>query len=169
MPHEVVAVPLAGVFAPPQTIHSEARVFTKLSHNHILPFEDITEDFGSLPALVHLWMENGSLSNYLKQEFPQLSDPQKLELVSAWLSRCFIPLTRGFRYSKSLLVLVIVCPIVIDVATASCTEDCLVHRKPYRACWSDGGRSHVYMQIWLNSTNCWQTGSASCSSITELT
>ncbi|KAJ8589884.1 kinase-like protein [Rhizopogon salebrosus TDB-379] len=63
-------------------IRREAYVWITLSHNHILPFLGITMiDFVLLPALVSPWMENGSLNNYLKREFPQLSDHQKLELI----------------------------------------------------------------------------------------
>jgi hypothetical protein len=59
-----------------------------LEHDHILPLEGVTivEEFGPLPALVSLWMEQGSLDDYLKREFAGLSDSRKLELVSAkWL------------------------------------------------------------------------------------
>lgn len=54
----------------------------QLSHDHILPWEGITDSFGELPALVSLWMENGTLNDYLKREFPQLTDLRKSELVS---------------------------------------------------------------------------------------
>jgi hypothetical protein len=73
-------------------IRREANVWIQLSHDHILPFEGITmsDDFGPLPALVSQWMEHGSLNEYLKREFPQLSDGRKIELVGVWLSHLFI-------------------------------------------------------------------------------
>ncbi|KAG1728742.1 kinase-like domain-containing protein [Suillus paluster] len=62
-------------------IRREAYVWITLSHDHILPFEGVTEDFGPLPALLSPWMENGSLNDYLRREFSQLSDHRKLELI----------------------------------------------------------------------------------------
>ncbi|OJA20095.1 hypothetical protein AZE42_07712, partial [Rhizopogon vesiculosus] len=62
-------------------IRREAYVWITLSHDNILSFEGITDDFGQLPALVSLWMENGSLDVYLKNVFPSLSNLRKLELV----------------------------------------------------------------------------------------
>jgi len=62
-------------------IRHEAYVWIKLSHHHILPFEGVVDGFGQLPALVSLWMENGSLNDYLKKDFGQLTDLRKLELV----------------------------------------------------------------------------------------
>ncbi|KAG1728741.1 kinase-like domain-containing protein [Suillus paluster] len=62
-------------------IRREAYVWIKMSHDHILPFEGVTEDFGPLPALVSPWMENGSLNDYLRREFSKLSDHRKLELI----------------------------------------------------------------------------------------
>jgi hypothetical protein len=96
----------------PQRIHREAHVWITLSHDYILPFFGITETdgFGRLPALVSLWMENGSLTDYLKRVFPQLSDHRKLELVGVLrLLRRFI-LTSDFRYGRWLLVFIIVRP-----------------------------------------------------------
>jgi serine/threonine protein kinase len=106
------------IFAP-QRICREAYVWITLSHDHILPFLGITMsyDFGSLPALVSPWMENRSLNDYLKREFPQLSDHRKLELVGVLrLLRRFI-LTSDFRYGRWLLVFVIVRPIRSDGIT----------------------------------------------------
>ncbi|KAG2033156.1 kinase-like domain-containing protein [Suillus americanus] len=61
-------------------IRREAYVWIQLSHNHILPFEGVTEGFGPLPALVTPWMENGSLNNYLRQEVG-LSREMKLSMA----------------------------------------------------------------------------------------
>jgi hypothetical protein len=98
-------------------VRREAYVRITLSHDHILPLLGITmsDDFGLLPALVSPWMENRSLCDYLRWQFPQLSDHQKLELVGVLrLLRRFI-LTSDFRYGRWLLVFVIVRPIRSDV------------------------------------------------------
>ncbi|OJA21366.1 hypothetical protein AZE42_11892, partial [Rhizopogon vesiculosus] len=62
-------------------IRREAYVWISLSHDNILSFEGIVDDFGQLPALVSPWMENGSLNVYLKKVFPSLSDHRKSQLV----------------------------------------------------------------------------------------
>ncbi|KAG2114475.1 kinase-like domain-containing protein [Suillus cothurnatus] len=64
-------------------VRREAYVWILLEHDHILPLEGVTivEEFGPLPALVSLWMEKGSLDDYLKREFAGLSDSRKLELI----------------------------------------------------------------------------------------
>ncbi|OJA16720.1 hypothetical protein AZE42_11911 [Rhizopogon vesiculosus] len=62
-------------------IRREAYVWIKLSHDNILSFEGIVDNFGQLPALVSPWMENESLNVYLKKVFPELSGHRKLELV----------------------------------------------------------------------------------------
>jgi len=80
--HEVITVPFADGFTSLQIIRREAYVWITLSHVNILSFEGIINDFGQLPALVSLWMENGSLNVYLKNMFPSLSSRRKLELVS---------------------------------------------------------------------------------------
>jgi serine/threonine protein kinase len=61
----------------------EAYVWIQLEHDHILPLEGVTVAgaFGPLPALVSLWMEEGSLNDYLNQKFFGLSDTQKRELI----------------------------------------------------------------------------------------
>ena len=81
-----------------------------MSHDHIVPFEGIIldHDFWPLPALVSLWMQNGTLNEYLKREFSQLSDRRKLNLVCVQLSHCQFVLIHDSRYSRWLLVLVIV-------------------------------------------------------------
>jgi len=68
-------------------------------------------------------MENGTLNEYLKREFPQLSDQRKLDLVGIRLSHFQFVLIRHLRYSKWLLVLAIVRPVVNDVEMTSCTKD----------------------------------------------
>ncbi|KAG2108153.1 kinase-like domain-containing protein [Suillus discolor] len=64
-------------------IRREAYVWMQLEHDHILPLEGVTfaEEFGLLPALVSPWMEEGSLDDYLKHKFSELSDSEKQELV----------------------------------------------------------------------------------------
>ncbi|KAG2103158.1 kinase-like domain-containing protein [Suillus cothurnatus] len=62
-----------------QRIRREAYVWMQLSHDNILALEGVTEGFGPLPALVALWMDNGSLSDYLKRNF-DLSRDKKLSM-----------------------------------------------------------------------------------------
>ncbi|KAG2096976.1 uncharacterized protein F5147DRAFT_372368 [Suillus discolor] len=74
-------------------IRREAYVWILLSHDNILPLEGVTEGFGPLPALVTLWMENGSLEDCLRREVG-LSWERKLSMVreiAAGLQYCFIP------------------------------------------------------------------------------
>jgi hypothetical protein len=106
------------IFAP-QRIRREAYVWITLSHDHILPFLGVTmsDDFGPLPALVSPWMENETLSDYLRRGFPQLSDHRKLELVGVLRLLCRFILTSDFRYGRWLLVFVIVRPICSDDTT----------------------------------------------------
>ncbi|KAG1733169.1 kinase-like domain-containing protein [Suillus occidentalis] len=61
-------------------IRREAYVWIQLLHDNILPLEGVTEEFGVLPALVSLWMENGELEGYLKREVG-LSWERKLSMV----------------------------------------------------------------------------------------
>ncbi|KAJ8589881.1 hypothetical protein M405DRAFT_861823 [Rhizopogon salebrosus TDB-379] len=125
-------------------IHREAHVWITLSHDHILPLLGITmsDGFGPLPALVSPWMENRSLNDYLKREFPQLSDHRKLELVGAPRPLRRFILTSDFRYGRWLLVFVIVRLI---------HSDGIIHqrlypsaRKKHRAWRPDRGRSCIY-------------------------
>lgn len=63
-------------------IRREAYVWIQLSHDNILPLEGVTmaKEFGPLPALVSLWMENDTLDDYLKREVG-LSWERKLSMV----------------------------------------------------------------------------------------
>ncbi|KAG2134520.1 kinase-like domain-containing protein [Suillus clintonianus] len=62
-------------------IRREAYVWIKLSHDRILPFKGVTEGFGPLPALVSPWMKNGSLNEYIRLKYSELSDHQKLVII----------------------------------------------------------------------------------------
>ncbi|KAG1906275.1 kinase-like domain-containing protein [Suillus fuscotomentosus] len=61
-------------------IRRKLNVWIQLSHDNILPLEDVTERFGPLPALVTPWMENGSLNDYLRREV-NISREKKLTMV----------------------------------------------------------------------------------------
>jgi hypothetical protein len=56
----------------------------KLRHEAILTLYGITADFGTLPGLsfVYPWMAGGSLRDYLKREYSNLSARRKLDIVS---------------------------------------------------------------------------------------
>jgi hypothetical protein len=57
-------------------------VWGKLTHQNILPFLGVTFDFGPL-ALVSLWPEHGSLSDYLQERGRvALSLPDRFNIVS---------------------------------------------------------------------------------------
>jgi hypothetical protein len=53
----------------------------KLEHENIVPLWGVTNDFGSLPALVSPWLENGALTGYLHREHKILSCSKKVVLV----------------------------------------------------------------------------------------
>ncbi|KAG1857453.1 kinase-like domain-containing protein [Suillus subluteus] len=55
-------------------LRQEVFLWQQLKHSHILPLYGTTDRFGTIPALVCPWMENGSLQQYLKimwdEQFP---------------------------------------------------------------------------------------------------
>ncbi|KAG2119357.1 kinase-like domain-containing protein [Suillus clintonianus] len=69
------------VQAKARDICRQAYIWIQLKHDHILPFEGVTEGFGPLPSLVSPWMKEGSLNDYLQREFSTLLAPQKRELI----------------------------------------------------------------------------------------
>lgn len=71
------------ILAIGKKVRREAYVWIQLQHDHILPLEGVTvaEEFGPLPALVSLWMEKGSLDDYLKHEHSGMPDLRKRELI----------------------------------------------------------------------------------------
>jgi len=127
----------------------------QLSHHHILPFEGITDDFGSLPALVSLWMENGSLNDYLKREFPQLTDPRKLELVSVPpIYRIGLPLTAISGTAGGSWCFLSCVRSLMNAAISSYTNDyILVHGKDIVHGDLSGVGLIFTCSIW-NSMNC---------------
>ncbi|KAG2364538.1 kinase-like domain-containing protein [Suillus spraguei] len=64
-----------------RNIRRQIQILMQLSHDNILALEGITEGFGPLPALVTIWMDNGTLSNYLNQKF-DLSRDDKLSMLT---------------------------------------------------------------------------------------
>ena len=129
----------------------------QLSHDYILPFEGITDDFGSLPALVSLWMENGSLKDYLKREFPQLTDPRKLELVSVTPIYRIGPLTAISDTAGGSWCFLLCVQSSMGAGISSYTNDCiLVHGK--EIVHGDlTGVGLIFIYSIRNSMNCWQT------------
>jgi serine/threonine protein kinase len=71
----------------------EIKVWLKLEHENIVPLWGVTNDFGSLPALVSPWLENGALTEYLHRKHEMLSDNQKFALLK--------DIARGLRYLHS--------------------------------------------------------------------
>ncbi|KAG2069805.1 kinase-like protein [Suillus decipiens] len=62
-------------------IRREMYVREKLKHEIILALYGITEGFGILPSLVYQWMAGGSLHDYMKREYSNLSARQKLDIL----------------------------------------------------------------------------------------
>lgn len=62
-------------------IRREIHVRERLRHKIILTLYGMTEGFGILPSFVYQWMENGSLHDYVKQEYTNLSARQKLDIL----------------------------------------------------------------------------------------
>jgi hypothetical protein len=54
----------------------------KLRHETILVLYGMTEGFGILPSFVYPWMAGGSLHDYVKREYSNLSPRRKLDIVS---------------------------------------------------------------------------------------
>jgi hypothetical protein len=54
----------------------------KLRHKNILALYGMTEGFGIFPSFVYPWMARGSLHDYVKREYSNLSPRRKLDIVS---------------------------------------------------------------------------------------
>ncbi|KAG2060084.1 kinase-like protein [Suillus hirtellus] len=65
-------------------------LWLKLGHPNIIPLFGVADGFGSLPALVLPWLENGALTGYLQREHETLSYNARLALV--W------DIARGLHY-----------------------------------------------------------------------
>ncbi|KAG1818290.1 hypothetical protein EV424DRAFT_983733 [Suillus variegatus] len=59
----------------------EITLWFKLEHKNIVPLWGVADGFGSLPALVAPWLENGALTGYLRREHERLSYNEKFALV----------------------------------------------------------------------------------------
>ncbi|KAG2096970.1 kinase-like domain-containing protein [Suillus discolor] len=59
----------------------EVTIWLKLKHKNIVPLWGVTDGFGSLPALVLPWLENGALTGYLQREHERLSYTEKFALL----------------------------------------------------------------------------------------
>jgi serine/threonine protein kinase len=64
-----------------QRLFREIKLWLKLEHENIVPLWGVTDEFGSLPALVSPWLENGSLTAYLQHKHETLFDDGKFALV----------------------------------------------------------------------------------------
>ncbi|KAG2088085.1 kinase-like domain-containing protein [Suillus discolor] len=71
-------------------IHREAHVWITLEHENILTFNGVVDGFGPLPALVSLWMGNGSLDDYLKRGcvLSKADKPRMGRTMAAGLKYC---------------------------------------------------------------------------------
>jgi hypothetical protein len=59
----------------------EITLWLKLEHKNIVPLWGVADGFGSLPALVSPWLENGALTGYLQLKHKTLSYNEKFALV----------------------------------------------------------------------------------------
>ncbi|KAG1785071.1 kinase-like domain-containing protein, partial [Suillus plorans] len=59
----------------------EITLWLKLEHKNIVPLWGVADGFGSLPALVAPWLENGALTGYLRREHERLSYNKKFALL----------------------------------------------------------------------------------------
>jgi serine/threonine protein kinase len=59
----------------------EIKLWLELEHKNIVPLWGVADGFGSLPALVSPWLENGALTGYLQRKHEVLSYNQKFALV----------------------------------------------------------------------------------------
>ncbi|KAG1845178.1 kinase-like domain-containing protein [Suillus subluteus] len=71
----------------------EIMLWLKLEHKNIVPLWGIADGFGSLPALVSPWLENGALTGYLQREHEMLSYNKKFALLE--------DVARGLQYLHS--------------------------------------------------------------------
>jgi hypothetical protein len=59
----------------------EIKLWLELEHENIVPLWGVADGFGSLPALVSPWLENGALTGYLQHKHEILSYNRKFALV----------------------------------------------------------------------------------------
>ncbi|KAG2340782.1 kinase-like protein [Suillus weaverae] len=71
----------------------EIKLWLELEHENIVPLWGVADDFGSLPALVSPWLENGALTGYLQREYEMLSYNKKFALLK--------DIARGLQYLHS--------------------------------------------------------------------
>ncbi|KAG2364535.1 kinase-like domain-containing protein [Suillus spraguei] len=71
----------------------EIKIWMRLEHENIVPIWGVTDGFGSVPALVMPWLENGALTGYIQREHRALSHSQKFTLLR--------DVARGLQYLHS--------------------------------------------------------------------
>ncbi|KAG2096974.1 kinase-like domain-containing protein [Suillus discolor] len=74
----------------------EITLWLKLEHKNIVPLWGVADGFGSLPALVAPWLENGALTGYLQREHERLSYNEKFALLK--------DIAEGLQYLHSQLI-----------------------------------------------------------------
>ncbi|KAG2035109.1 kinase-like domain-containing protein [Suillus americanus] len=76
-----------------QRLFREIKLWLKLEHENIVPLFGVTDGFGSLPALISPWFQNGTLTGYLQRKHKTLSYNAKFALVR--------DVARGLQYLHS--------------------------------------------------------------------
>ncbi|KAG1737454.1 kinase-like domain-containing protein [Suillus lakei] len=74
-------------------LYREIKLWLKLEHKNIVPLWGVADGFGSLPALVSPWLENGALTGYIHREHGMLSYNKKFALLDN--------VARGLQYLHS--------------------------------------------------------------------
>ncbi|KAG1785789.1 kinase-like domain-containing protein [Suillus plorans] len=69
-----------------EMITQEAAAWAESSHHNILPLYGTIPYFEPLPAFMFPWIANGSLTDYLQQEFSRLSETRKTDILNQVVS-----------------------------------------------------------------------------------
>ncbi|OAX32260.1 kinase-like protein [Rhizopogon vinicolor AM-OR11-026] len=76
-----------------QRLFREIHLWLKLQDENVVPLLGVADGFGSLPALVSPWLENGALTAYLQHEYEMLSYGRKFALL--------VDVAHGLQYLHS--------------------------------------------------------------------
>jgi len=90
---EIILMNNAEMLTIINRLFREIKLWLELEHENIVPLWGVADGFGSLPALVSPWLENGALTEYLHRKHEMLSDNQKFALLK--------DIARGLRYLHS--------------------------------------------------------------------
>jgi hypothetical protein len=78
---EIILMNNAEMLTIINRLFREIKLWLELEHENIVPLWGVADGFGSLPALVSPWLENGALTGYLQRKHEVLSYNQKFALL----------------------------------------------------------------------------------------